>query len=85
MSKYFICTTHIKVNNQLCSRTCEAVDYCFERKDGLDHVKFHKPGHSRFTWIPIPNEYQMSEYFKSFKLHIYEGDILVEVIEKESN
>lgn len=42
-------------------------------KDGLNAIKFLKENKTRFTWIEIPNEYQMTKYFKSFELTICEA------------
>lgn len=39
----------------------------------LNAIKFLKENKTRFTWIEIPNDYQMKTYFKSFELTISEA------------
>lgn len=51
-------------------------EYEFCKKGQLDAVKFHKidkGGKTRYTWIEIPNAYQMKTYYKSFKVEICEA------------
>ena len=43
------------------------------RQEGLDAVRFLKEGKKRYSWIQIPNDYQMSKYYKSFCLTISEA------------
>lgn len=51
-------------------------EYEICKKGKLDAVKFHKinkSGKTRYTWVEIPNAYQMSKYYKSFKIEICEA------------
>lgn len=51
-------------------------EYEFCKKGKLDAIKFHKVnkgGKTRYTWVEIPNAYQMSKYYKSFKIQICEA------------
>ena len=51
-------------------------EYEFCKKGKCDAVKFHKidkAGKTRYTWVEIPNAYQMNKYMKSFSIVICEA------------
>ena len=48
--------------------TCEMA-----RRNGLDAIKYIKEGKSRYTWVDVPNEYQMKRYYKSFEVMVIEA------------
>lgn len=50
-----------------------AEDYEMTTKSGLDAVKFHKQGKAKFTWVEVPNKYQMEKFVESFKIEVCEA------------
>lgn len=38
----------------------------------LDVIKYREEGKSKFTWIEIPNDYQMKNFYDSFEMIITE-------------
>lgn len=45
----------------------------FTTKEGLQAVRFVQHGKTRNTWIQVPNDFQMKNYFGSFELTICEA------------
>ena len=44
----------------------------FAKRNGLDAIKFIKEGKTKFTWIELPNEYQMKTCYDTFEVVITE-------------
>lgn len=50
--------------------TDRATEIMFTTKDGLDVIKYMRVEKKRFTWLSLPNEYQMEKYYESFQVTI---------------
>ena len=42
-------------------------------RNGLDAIKYIKEGKTRYTWIEVPNDYQMKNYYNSFEVVVIEA------------
>ena len=65
-----------ELNGRNINRSYLVDEYEFGKKGRLDAIKFHKvgkAGKTRYTWVEIPNAYQMSKYTKYFKIEICEA------------
>lgn len=42
-------------------------------RNGLNAIKLMQEGKKRYTWIEIPNDYQMAKYIEKFEIVIAEA------------
>lgn len=46
----------------------------FAKRGALECAKYIKAGKTRFTWVEMPNDYQMKKYYDKYEVIITEAE-----------
>lgn len=60
-------------DGRLNEHTDYATEVHFATKNGNNAIKYLKEGKNRFTWLEIPNEWQLNKFYNAFEVNVIES------------